>query len=184
MLHDVGQLLYGHFFIPNMVTAAKSAGAGIYITRGGKQQPEAGLPCRTCSLPRPALRCRTSVTVVHVARIAEATVGLADEILELLRNLDPALHLKYNKFYIGIEKDGKPFNFFTFQPKKKQINVAIKLPHCVEIDEKIDEVEFDTLGYGHRGGRYRLRLSKDDITTKSEVLSRLFRLAYDSRTNL
>ncbi len=117
-------------------------------------------------------------------RATKVTVGLADEILELLRNLDPALNLKYNKFYIGIEKDGKPFNFVTFQPKKKQINVAIKLPQCVEIDEKIDEVEIDTLEYGHRGGRYRLRLSKDDITTKSEVLSRLFRLAYDSRTNL
>ena len=117
-------------------------------------------------------------------RATKVTVGLADEILELLRNLDPALNLKYNKFYIGIEKDGKPFNFVTFQPKKKQINVAIKLPQCVEIDEKIDEVEIDTLEYGHRGGRYRLRLSKDDITTKSEVLSRLFRMAYDSRTNL
>lgn len=117
-------------------------------------------------------------------RATKETVGLADEILELLRNLDPALNLKYNKFYIGIEKDGKPFNFVTFQPQKKQFNVAIKLPQSVEIDEKIDEVEIDTLEYGHRGGRYRLRLSKDDITTKSEVLSRLFRLAYDSRTNL
>ncbi len=117
-------------------------------------------------------------------RATKETVGLTDEILELLRNLDPALNLKYNKFYIGIEKDGKPFNFVTFQPQKKQFNVAITLPQSVEIDEKIDEVEIDTLEYGHRGGRYRLRLSKDDITTKSEVLSRLFRLAYDSKTNL
>lgn len=33
-------------------------------------------------------------------RATKETVGLADEILELLRNLDPALNLKYNKFYI------------------------------------------------------------------------------------
>lgn len=116
-------------------------------------------------------------------RAAKATVGLADEMLELLRKFDSTLNLKYNKFYIGIEKDGKPLNFVTFGPRRKRVNAAIKLPRSDETDALIGDAELDTLEYNHRNGRYRLRLSRDEITTKSEVLSQLFKLAYDSRKN-
>ncbi len=116
-------------------------------------------------------------------RATKATVGLADEMLELLRKFDPALNLKYNKFHMGIEKDNQLFNFVTFRPRKRGINVAIQLPWTAEIDALIGDAELDTLEYNHRNGRYRLRLTGDEVTTKSEVLGQLFRLAYDARTN-
>src|SRR5882724_9053719 len=37
-------------------------------------------------------------------RGSKATVAMADELLEVLRTLNPHLELKYNKFYIGLAK--------------------------------------------------------------------------------
>ena len=61
-------------------------------------------------------------------RGSKETVRLADELLALAKEYDPSLELKYNKFYIGLSKDGQPFNFLSFRPRKSTINVSIKLP--------------------------------------------------------
>lgn len=58
-------------------------------------------------------------------RATKATVALADQMLELLRGFDPTLNLKYNKFYIGLEKDGQPYNFVTFRPKKTSLTLSL-----------------------------------------------------------
>ena len=101
--------------------------------------------------------------------------------LELLRGFDPTLNLKYNKFYIGLEKDGQPYNFVMFRPQKNKLNLHIKLPQTDELDTKIDEAELDTLEYNKKSNLYRLRLTKEDIKSKSEVLKELFQLAYERR---
>ncbi len=116
-------------------------------------------------------------------RATKETVGLADQMLELLRGFDPTLNLKYNKFYIGLEKDGKPYNFVTFRPKKNQLNFHFKLPQTDELDAKIDEAGLDTLEYNKKWELYRLRLTKDDIKSKSDVLKELSQLAYERRAS-
>src|SRR5207247_628651 len=42
---------------------------------------------------------------------SKSTVALADDLLGMARQLDPSLELKYNKFYIGVTKNGQIFNF-------------------------------------------------------------------------
>ncbi len=116
-------------------------------------------------------------------RATKATVALADQMLELLRGFDPTLNLKYNKFYIGLEKDGQPYNFVTFRPKKNKLNFELKLPKTDELDARIDEADLDTLEYNKRSGLYRLRLTKDDIKSKSDVLRELSQLSYERRAS-
>jgi hypothetical protein len=70
-------------------------------------------------------------------RGSKATVGLADQLLVVLKDLDPSLELKYNKFYIGLSKNGQPYNFITFRPRKNQLHFEIKLPQSDELDGKI-----------------------------------------------
>ena len=114
-------------------------------------------------------------------RATTETVALADQMLNVLRELDPSLNLKYNKSYIGLEKDGQPFNFVTFNPKKKYFVFRLNLPRTDELDEKIDEAGFVTLPYNIHHDLYRLRVTKDDIQSKSEILKELSRLAYEYR---
>jgi hypothetical protein len=115
------------------------------------------------------------------SKATKATVALPDQLLEVVREFDPSLELKYNKFYIGLSKDGQPFNFVTFRPKKNQINLEVKIPETIETDAKIESSGIETLEYNKRWGLYRLRLTKDVIKKNSEILRDLIHAAYERR---
>ncbi len=116
-------------------------------------------------------------------RATQETVSLADQMLERMQIFDSSLNLKYNKFYIGIEKNGQPFNFVSFRPKKNYIVFEIKLPQTDQTDQQIEETGLNTLEYNKRSGLYKIRLSKDDISTKSEILDKLSNEAYTRKAS-
>jgi hypothetical protein len=51
------------------------------------------------------------------SRGTKATVAIADQRSEIVREFDPSIALKYNKFYIGLAKDGRSDNFLTLGRK-------------------------------------------------------------------
>ncbi len=111
----------------------------------------------------------------------EATVRLADEMLNSLQTLDPSLRLTYTKYYIGLEKDDHPFNFVNFTPQKNRIVYRIKLPQSNETDSKIDDAGLVRLEYNKAHASYQISLVKDDIKTSSHVLMELSKDAYERR---
>jgi hypothetical protein len=113
-------------------------------------------------------------------RGSKATVLLADELLALAREIDPALEPKYNKHYIGLSKDGQPFNFCAFRPRKNAVNLEVKIPRSDELDAKIDEAGIEALGYS-RWGAYQLSLQRDDIAKNRALLKSMMQAAYDIR---
>ncbi len=115
-------------------------------------------------------------------RGTKATVQLADELLGIARQIYPSLDFKYNKFYIGLSKDGQVFNFALFRLRKSLIILELKLPKTDEIDAKIQQAGLETLEYDARFGMYRLSLHKEDITKKRELLKELMQAAYQNRT--
>jgi predicted transport protein len=116
-------------------------------------------------------------------RGSKETVGLSDQLLIVLKELDPSLEFKYNKFYVGLSKDGRPYNFVTFRPKKVQLDFELKLQQSEELDAKIEQAGIETLEYNKRWGLYRLRLTKDDIKSKGAILKDLARAAYEQRSS-
>jgi hypothetical protein len=115
-------------------------------------------------------------------RGTKATVHLADQLLEIARECDPSLELKYNKFYIGLSKDGQPYNFVIFRPQKNTVRIELKLPRTDETDKLIENAGFEALGYDLRFGYYRLPLQKEDVAKKREQLKQLIEAAYKNRT--
>jgi hypothetical protein len=113
----------------------------------------------------------------------KATVQLVDELLGIAREIDPSLDLKYNKFYIGLSKDGQPFNFAQFRPRKNTITLEINLPRSDEIDTEMDESGLEALEYATRWERYRLSLHRDDIPKHKALLKELMQAAYHNRSN-
>lgn len=116
-------------------------------------------------------------------RATKATVTLADDLLKMVQQFDPSLELKYNKFYIGLSRDGQPYNFVTFRPKKNYLNLELKLPETEELDAKIEEAGIETLEYNKRWGNYRLRLTKDQGASKAPILKELMQFAFDRRSS-
>ena len=112
----------------------------------------------------------------------KATVQLVDELLGIAREINPSLDLKYNKFYIGLSRDGQPFNFAQFRPRKNTITLEINLPRAEEIDTKIDELGLEALEYAARWERYRLSLHKEDIQKHKALLKELMQAAYNNRS--
>jgi predicted transport protein len=112
---------------------------------------------------------------------SKTTLALVDQCLKTIQEMDASLDLKYNKHYIGLGRDGLPYNFVTFRPKKSTMTMEIKLPQSDDIDSRIEEAGLDKLGYDARWSCYKLRLTVSDVKTKSEVLSDLMKLAYDRR---
>ena len=74
-------------------------------------------------------------------------MSLVDDVLELLKSFDDTLKLKYNKFYIGIEKDQQPYNFVECKPRKNYLNFSIRLPQSNELDSRIEKTGLETLEY-------------------------------------
>ncbi len=112
------------------------------------------------------------------ARGSKATVAMADEVLKLVAEFAPGLELKYNKFYIGLATNGQPNNFVQFRAQKNALRVEVRLPQSQETEAAIEASGLDVMDYDKRWGRYRLRLSKGEVSSFSTVLSSLAKQAY------
>jgi hypothetical protein len=114
-------------------------------------------------------------------RGTKATVAMADDLLSLIKSFDSDSELRYNKFYIGLAKHGQPNNFAIFRPRKHVVNVEIKLPQSPETDQLFEQAGLDVMDYDKKWSNYRVRLSQPEIKQHAELLTKLFKRAYDSR---
>ena len=112
------------------------------------------------------------------ARASKHTLAMADEMLEVVRALDPELELKYNKFYIGLAKGGQPNNFVIFRPKKDWLRLEVRLDRSDETQAQLDGSGLDVMDYDARWGRYRIRLAKGDATKHKDFLASLMEKAF------
>ena len=110
-------------------------------------------------------------------RGTQATVKMVDEILAIISSFKPGYELKYNKFYIGLAKDGQPNNFAICRPKKNYMIIELRLQKSEEIDQIIERYGLDEMSYDKRWGNYRIRLNKGEISKKTEVIQTLLEKA-------
>jgi hypothetical protein len=126
----------------------------------------------------------TDRTFWETQKGTKETVALADEMLDIIRTFAPGMELKYNKFYIGLAKDGQPNNFAIFRPKKNSFRAEIHIKQSPEIDQKLDEDGIDVMDYGKQFGYYRLRLTKAEIKKHQELLLLLLKKSYGMEVDL
>lgn len=116
------------------------------------------------------------------SRSSNAMISLVDQLLELAQKVDGSVELKYNKFYIGLAKDGQPFNFVFFEPRKNFVILRLRMPKAEEIDTRLENADMDMLD--HQEGAYRLRIKKKVLASNAEFLAELMREAHASYTGL
>jgi len=113
------------------------------------------------------------------SRAGKEALGMADHLLQVLQQWDPKLELKYNKGSIGLAKDGVPARFVTFKPKRQFLRVETRVPQSNETDNALEEAGLDVMPY--KWGKYRIRLTKADLTKHEDLLVALLKRAYESR---
>lgn len=112
-------------------------------------------------------------------RGSKKTVTMADQILEIAKQFDKQLELKYNKFYIGLANQGQPQNFIIFRPKKGFMRFESRLKISTNIQERFESSGLDVMDYDIRWGRYRIRLQPGDIEKNKDMLTAVVKEAFD-----
>lgn len=110
-------------------------------------------------------------------RATKQTVAMADELLDLTKQCNDSLELKYNKHYIGLAKNGRPCNFFVVHPKKAFIRFEPRLPHSPETNNKLEDAGLE-FRYENRWKTYFIRLTPGDIARYREVLTEVVQEAH------
>ena len=105
------------------------------------------------------------------------TVEMVDDLLKIIHNFAPDYKLKYNSYTIGLEKSGVVNNFVYFKPKKQFVRTEARCSEDIELTKELNESGLDQ-EYISKWGIYRLRLRSGDIEKNSELIEKLFQLAY------
>jgi hypothetical protein len=110
-------------------------------------------------------------------RATKDTMMITDDVLRQAQLLDPQLGLKYNKYYVGISRDGDFFNFVSVSPKKKFARLNVRIPSEPQLDEKLEQsgLEYE---YDKRNNRYRIKLTHDQFKTNVDLLDQIIKDAY------
>ena len=111
-------------------------------------------------------------------RGSKKTLEMADELLRIAKQHDAGLELKYNKFYIGLAKNGQPLNFVVFRPKKNFLRFEPRLENTTDMHERLEQSGLDVMDYDKRWGRYRIRLQPGDLNKHTKVLEEVIADAY------
>jgi len=122
----------------------------------------------------------TDRTYWEEQRGSKMTVSMTDNILEIIKTFAPELSLKYNKFYIGLAKNEQTNNFVIFRPQKTILRLEVRLPRSDEVETKLEGIGLDVMDYDQRWGRYRIRLSKEDVKKHSAFLAEFLSTAYNN----
>lgn len=92
-----------------------------------------------------------------------------DDIFADLNELTQGYELKYNKFYIGISKEGLVKNFIEFKPKKNYLYFIVKGEENTEKINKIENVGLE-VSYIPRWKEYQIRINNLDEYKKNKEL--------------
>jgi hypothetical protein len=108
------------------------------------------------------------------------TMALADKLLNIVREFDPGLQLKYNRSYLGLMKNDRANNFVEFTPRRKTIMIGPRLDQSEEIDKRIESDGLEP-SYDKTWKRYLITVTKDQLEPHRELLKYLMKLAFDFR---
>jgi len=123
----------------------------------------------------------TDRTYWEQLRGTKKTVSMADDALALINSFAPGLVLKYNKFYIGLARDGQPDNFVIFRPQRNAMRLELRIAKSDDVEKKIDAAGLVMLDYDARWGRYRLKLDIGDVKKHDVFLTELLKLAQQEK---
>lgn len=108
-----------------------------------------------------------------------ASLKLADKLVDLAREKDPALNPKYNKYYIGLARNGIADNFISFKPKKNWLIFQPKISSNPELNKKLDDAGLQVLAYERRFNHYKIRISEAELSEHVDLIREIINMAYE-----
>lgn len=105
-------------------------------------------------------------------------LALVDQLYEMVKAIDPELELKYNKFYIGLGKQGVSSLFTLFRPRKNFVRIEPRLEKSTELETRLESAGLDMMDYDSRWSRYRINLQAGDLEKNRDLIAEITQAAY------
>ena len=110
-------------------------------------------------------------------RSTPKVLELVDRIHSMVEQQDNGVELKYNRFYIGLAKNGVANNYVSMVPRRAKANVRFRISRSDEVTDLIDESGIGTLPYDSFGN-YRVVIpNATAIDDHTELLEKLIEIA-------
>jgi len=114
-------------------------------------------------------------------RGTKETLTLADEAARLVTEIDPTLVPTYRKYYIGFSDGIRPNNFVVLRPKKRFLNVDVRVSDIDSWRNKLSEAGIEVLQGGRKFGRVPFTIDREDFVAHRELLTEFFRAAWEEQ---
>ena len=111
-------------------------------------------------------------------RSTKKMLEVVDAILGIVHTIAPEYKLNYNKYYIGLTKDGISNNFVAFEPKKQWVGFLPKMSQSADLDEELKNLSFEWK-YEVKYGQYNLHLMAEDVSKNKELIGKMVKMAYE-----
>ncbi len=112
-------------------------------------------------------------------RSTSKMMELVDNIHSRVQIFAPDYQLKYNKFYVGVTKDGVTKNFVSYKPKKNYIYLIIKGEFLQDTIDEIEKNGFE-VNYDNKWRKYNIRINDfKDYESNEEMFNRLIQIAME-----
>ena len=113
------------------------------------------------------------------SKATPSSLKLADRFIELAREKDSTLAPKYNKYYIGLARNGIADNFISLKPKKNWIIFQPKIASNQNLNKKLDDAGLQVLAYERRFNHYKIRISESELLEHMELIREIIEMAYE-----
>ena len=111
-------------------------------------------------------------------KASSAMLKLVDKVIELAREKDVSLAPKYNKYYIGLARNGIADNFITLRPRQKWIIFQPKVPSNPELTQRLEDAGLEVMAYERRFKFYKIRLDEKELSENIELIREIISMAY------
>lgn len=105
------------------------------------------------------------------------TVKIVDEALGIITEVLPGYQLKYNKFYIGLAQNGRADNFILFRANKGHARMEVKMERSEPLEAEMEANGIDLMDYDKRDGRYRIKITPNDLKKHKAFFQKLVKLS-------
>lgn len=117
------------------------------------------------------------------SKASPASLKLADKLIELARENDPSLAPKYNKYYIGLARNGIADNFISLRPRQKWVIFQPKVASSPELNQRLEDAGLEVKAYESRFNHYKIRLDESELNEHIALIREIISMAYSPDEN-
>jgi len=112
------------------------------------------------------------------SKASSASLRLVDKVIELAREKDASLAPKYNKYYIGLARNGIADNFISLRPRQKWIIFQPKVASNPELTQRLEDAGLEVMAYDRRFKFYKIRLDEKELAENINLIREIISMAY------